>query len=580
MAIHKLPQEVALKIAAGEVVERPVSVVKEALENSLDANSKRVQVTLKDGGKTSIVIEDNGSGIVWDEMPLVVTRYATSKISTIEDLNKIKTLGYRGEAIASIAAVSRVDLRSKISGATEGGLLKAEAGEITCHEKIPWKEGTRLQVDDLFFNFPARKKFLRSNLSELRKISSVVRDYAVAYPEVAFSLYHNGNKNFETDGRGERHYILSLLWGVSPEIRSTVVSCGSIELECWWQPTPGRQKNSITSFVNGRNVSDPLIRGAASAACKDLSGNWMFFFSLSPELVDVNIHPAKAEIRFRYPSEVFEVVKVASLDLQNRPTKLTLPSFPVSSHLQQQYETIKEREAENLFSRVSSPLIQEETSLHDDVEEMKNILEEKSNFIQNEDSNENETSYFFIAQMRSGYLLFEKEGNLILVDPHAAHERINYEKILSRIKVGDVASQKMTTPLAIPPTLATEVEEYKDALISAGFIFEEEEGQLYLSAFPALPIQEREGPLFLVRTTILTWKSTGSRDIDDVLWRKWATIACKQSVKLTTHCDASEALHLLSALHYCENPSVCPHGRPTTLILDNHQIEQYFGREK
>lgn len=157
----------------------------------------------------------------------------------------------------------------------------------------------------------------------------MVRDYAVAYPSVSFSLYHKGNKTFESLGNGERIKVLQSLWGLAPEIRSTVVQCGSVSLECWWQPTPGRQRNSITTFVNGRSVSDPLIKGAASVACKDLSGNWMLFFSLPADLVDVNIHPAKAEIRFRYPSEIFEVVKAAGQDLQSRATKLfVFPDHP------------------------------------------------------------------------------------------------------------------------------------------------------------------------------------------------------------------------------------------------------------
>ncbi len=573
MAILKLPREVALKIAAGEVVERPVSVVKEALENSLDAHSSRILVTLTEGGKSSIVVEDNGNGILWQEMPLVITRYATSKIATVNDLSNIKTLGYRGEAIASIAAVSRIDLRSKAKGAAEGGLLKAEGGSIVCHEQLPWKEGTRLQVDDLFFNFPARKKFLRSNLSELRKISALMRDFGAAYPAVLFSLYHNGNKIFETQGTGDRAAVLRSLWGASPETRSTTVSCGSIKLECWWQSTPGRQKNIITSFVNGRIVSDPLIRGAASAACKDFSGNWMFFFTLPPELVDVNIHPAKAEVRFRYPAEIFEAVKAASLDLQNRPTRLSFPSFWkgkelkefVAPHLHQQ-ALLQREEGQDLFSRVSSPELLEEVKIES--------WGEKSVF------SPDESKIFFIAQMAAGYLLFEKNGQLIIMDPHAAHERIEYEKVLSRMKSEQFPSQKLNPPLLIPPTLASEVEEYGVELEKAGFIFEIEEGQSMLSASPALPIEGREGPLFLLRTAILTWNETGSRAIDDVIWKKWATIACKRAVKLTTHCNAAEALHLYAALQFCENPSVCPHGRPTTLVLDKYEIEQFFGREK
>ncbi len=588
MGICKLSKEIALKIAAGEVVERPVSVVKEAIENSLDAEASRILITLMEGGKTSIVVEDDGVGITWEDMSLLLTRYATSKISSLEDLSHIGTLGYRGEALASIASVSCIDIRSKARGAEIGGFLQAEGGTITCLDQLPWKEGTRVQVENLFFNFPARKKFLRSSLAELKRISTVVRDYAVAYPSVSFSLYHKGNKTFESLGNGERIKVLQSLWGLAPEIRSTVVQCGSVSLECWWQSTPGRQRNSITTFVNGRSVSDPLIKGAASVACKDLSGNWMLFFSLPADLVDVNIHPAKAEIRFRYPSEIFEVVKAAGQDLQSRATKLfVFPDYPAMLGEDNKRDVPLPHSytpcmlaPDNFFTRVSSPgdVLKIKTGSDssisslssDDVETERKFLDDFSS----------RSQVRFISQMASGYLLFEHNGALTLMDPHAAHERVKYEEIVRQIAEHGVVSQKLAPSLPIPPSLATDATEYLDKLREAGFSFETENGQLLLSSAPDLQIEGGSGPLFLLRTAILMWQETGSRSIDDVLWRKWATAACKKAVKITTRCSPQEALHLWASLHLCSNPAVCPHGRPTTLTLEELQIEQYFGREK
>ncbi|NLB84429.1 MAG: DNA mismatch repair protein MutL, partial [Synergistaceae bacterium] len=327
MKITLLPEEVFSRIAAGEVVERPISVVKEAVENSLDGGATEIKVSLFEGGKMRIVVEDNGRGIPFEELPLAAAPHATSKLRTIEELEAVSSLGFRGEALASISAVSRFELRSRAEGEESGGLLKVEGGKQLLHTPIPCRPGTRLSVEDLFYNLPARRKFLKSAAAESRRVFSFLRDMAVAYPGVAFSEESDGKEGFSSTGNGSREDVLRLLWGGEGEIRRCDTASAHLSLESWFLPCPGRSRSTAVTFVNGRSVNDPLLRGAAGSLCRTLVGNWVFFFTLPADLLDVNIHPAKWEIRFRYPGEVYDTVQQAVLNLSGSAPSLAPESF-------------------------------------------------------------------------------------------------------------------------------------------------------------------------------------------------------------------------------------------------------------
>ena len=620
MMIKLLPEDVWSKIAAGEVVERPCSVVKELVENSIDIGAKRIRVSLWDGGKARIVAEDDGGGIQFEDLPLAVAQHATSKLSTAEDLSSIYTLGYRGEAIASIASVSKLEIRS-CPGNESGGLIRVNEGKVTEHVKIACSKGTRIQVDDLFCNIPARKKFLKASLSELRRCSIILRDYALAWPGISFSLLNDGKSLFITDGNGDRKRALSQIWGDSPESITVQTTSGNLSLECWHQPFPLRGRNEISAFVNGRAVNDPIIRAAVSNACKELSGNWALFITIDPSLIDVNIHPAKAEIRFRYTGEVFDSIKEASEILSGKPAKLIYMGAKNDEY--KNASGIRPKpgsrdnisfysRSQNLFSRTASSFDDTESaaeknnvkswnfneegeqtpvpsghhrkppSLRDTDEETKRLAQlEKPRWLPAYPFEKGAVKgggpdVEFVSQLSSGYLIFETSSSIVIMDPHAAHERIMFEKIMEEFGNG-AKSQTLICPEPLQPTLALQVQEQEKELRSVGFCFKEEDG-IYVTGIPFV-LGNTFSPLSLLRATLAVWSDNGNeKKLDEQLMARWAEIACKSSVKLTNELHTDEALEIWKKLHMCKQPYSCPHGRPTILKMELTELGKHFGR--
>ncbi|MGI6784361.1 MAG: DNA mismatch repair endonuclease MutL [Aminivibrio sp.] len=556
------------------MVERPASVVKEAVENSVDAGATEVRVSVFEGGKVRLTVEDNGEGMAFGDLPLAVSRHATSKISSVEELGRLNTLGFRGEALPSIAAVSRLEIRSRREGDDEGGLLRVEGGSRVLHTPISCRKGTWLSVEDLFYTLPARKKFMKSALSEGRRISALIRDFAAAYPSVAFYENRDGKDGFSTPGDGDREGVLRILWGRDADLRGCEAAATNLKLECWWAPFPGKTRSQVSSFVNGRVVNDSVIRGAAGSICRSYPGNWMFLFTLDPELLDANIHPAKAEVRFRYPGEVFDTIQQAVLKLSGdlpvlpagtggafspKPS-INLPFSPPPAAARRGggsgwsfREGPEERRGDELFGRVGS---------------------EPPPFAP-EAEGEN---FRFLGQIASGYLVFETEDGLAVMDPHAAHERIGFERT-ERLAGEAIVTQKCAVPLPVPPSLSLEAHEHKEELEKLGFAFLEEDGLLSLTAYPSLPGGVAEDPVRLIRTILLDWSGEGRASLEEILWKKLATIACGLSVKLGDRISPSEALALWRNLLECRSPWNCPHGRPTALSLTAKRLESYFGRE-
>lgn len=589
LRINLLPEEVWGRIAAGEVVERPASAVKELVENSLDIGARRVTVLLWDGGKSRIVVEDDGAGIPFDELPLAIAQHATSKLATTDDLNAILTLGYRGEALASIAAVSEIEIRSRFAE-HEGGLIRASEGKISEHISTACAAGTRVQIDNLFFNLPARRKFMKTAISELRRATNVIRDYAFAWVGVSFGLMHDGKRIFTTDGNGDRRRTLSQFWGSSPEPRMVEVSAGNLKLECWHQFFPGRGRNEVSAFVNGRSVNDPLIRGAVSSFGKELSGNWALFFTISPSLIDVNIHPAKAEIRFRHTGEVFEALKNASEAL-NAPLSMKIPRLNYEGGVQKfnlQHGDAKplylnrrdlkiQESGERLFSRVS-PVTPEKFGIppeNNPFDVSNNLINEEPK--QNFSLEEKKPDAEYLSQSKTGYLIFETESSFVLMDPHAAHERITYERIKNLSKVG-FRVQNLLLSEAVPPTLSVELRERENELRRLGFDFGEDDGALSVVGIP--DVLSDVPPLQALRAAVSSLNDGGEGNIDELLAARWATLACKSSVKLTQKLCGEEAIELWRLLMKCEQPFTCPHGRPTLLTMDNSELTKHFGRSE
>lgn len=574
-AIMALPENVWSRIAAGEVVERPASAVKELTENALDAGAGRISVALSDGGRLRIIVSDNGEGIAYDELPLALMYHATSKLREISDLERISTLGYRGEALASLAAVADVEIRSRRANDAEGGLIRTHDGKITEHLRINCIQGTRVQISDLFSGLPARRKFLKSASGELRRSAVFIREYAVCNPSVSFMLEHDGKEIFSTDGSGERQKVLAKIWPEGAEIQPVNIQSQHMTLECWFQSRAGISgRGDIMSFVNGRAVNDPVIKSAVSAAGRELAGNWALFFTIEPSLVDVNIHPAKAEVRFRYPDEIYSLLHNAVKSLGSpayipgitaesikSPVKITLSAVKITPSARTQ--TPQTRSGWN-FHDSEQRISGAKTSGHEE-----NIFAEIEN-----DTGE---SVSFMGQNSGGYLVYDTHEGLVIIDPHAAHERINYERIKSSAEKSQNV-QKLLMPVILHPTLALEAAEFETALKDSGFELENTESGVEMKSVPSIGSVDFE-PEALLRASLRALKNNHDGDTRNILWRTWATMACKASVKLTTRLTHDEALTLWRSLHECEQPYVCPHGRPVMIELKNDDLLKRFGRE-
>ena len=568
-AIMALPENVWSRIAAGEVVERPASAVKELTENALDAGANRISVALSDGGRLRIIVSDNGEGIAYDELPLALMYHATSKLREISDLERISTLGYRGEALASLAAVADVEIRSRKANDTEGGLIRTHDGKITEHIRVNCMQGTRVQISDLFSGLPARRKFLKSASGELRRAAVFIREYAVCNPSVSFMLEHDGKEIFSTDGSGERQKVLAKIWPEGAEIQPINVQSQHMSLECWFQSRAGISgRGDVMSFVNGRAVNDPVIKSAVATAARELAGNWALFFTLEPSLVDVNIHPSKAEVRFRYADEIYSLLHSAVKSLGSPAYIPEIVSgsakSPVKITPSQKTQTPQTRSGWNFHdseSRIINP---------------KNYGHEEDNIFA-EIENDTVESVAFMGQNSGGYLVYDTPEGLVIIDPHAAHERINYERIKSSAEKSQNV-QKLLVPVILHPTLALEAAEFETALKDSGFELENTEAGVEMKAVPAIGSVDFE-PEALLRASLRALKNNHDGDTRNILWRTWATMACKASVKLTTKLTHDEALTLWRSLHECEQPFVCPHGRPVMIELKNDDLLKRFGRE-
>ena len=573
--IKRLAPDISTRIAAGEVIERPSSVAKELIENSLDAGAKSISIYTEQGGKSSFVIEDDGCGIAYDELPLAVERYATSKISSLDDLENISTLGYRGEALASVAAVSHMEIRSRAAGSETGGLLRCEAGRITLHTETPAKPGTRIQIDDLFFNLPARRKFLKSSSAELRRIIQIVNDYALIHPDVSFRVQEGGRKVLEYGGAASIEECVERRFGKQTKIFRSASSNGPISARLWWNPIPDSRRVVVMLFVNGRRVQDAAVRAALTAAEGAAYGEWAVLIDLPPRDVDVNIHPTKEEIRFRKSQEIFKIVydnakavyaQRHSITSGGVPQSSAIPSHALPSFEPRSVSFAPSGEAWNLVtkkplpsyaSRVASPAQSIFFPSEADMAETQQTPAKR-----------------YIGQSAEGFLIFDFPDALAIMDPHAAHERILFEEICESFK-DNVVAQKLAVPMEIPAAVQPEAALYEKELASLGF---ETDGRM-VTAVPAIRGKGHLSPVDMLRSAlrgIETERDETKRDRE--VWWRMARLACRDAVKLGRRFEPEEAAELLARLERCETPYTCPHGRPTVFIIENKKLRDWFER--
>ena len=599
--IARLPDLLISQIAAGEVVERPASVLKELLENSLDAGSRAIQVHLEEGGVKLIRITDDGCGIAKDELALALTRHATSKITTLDDLERVGTLGFRGEALASVASVARLTLTSRERGASHAWKLRGEPGAEP--EPAALMAGTVVEMRDLYFNTPARRKFLKSESTEFAHCADAVRRLALTRPDVAISLTHNGRSLFQLAPADAGRRIADILGEeFIGAARLIEAASGPLTLTGFAiDPTRATDtKDGQHVFVNGRFVRDKIIGHTLREAYRDvLHGSRQpavcLFLNIDPALVDVNVHPAKTEVRFRDSRAVHQFVfhavqrtlaapvqaaaapSLASAESAAPSAAWSPPAPPPAYHQPEQPRQASLGVAEPAaaaylaFARAAQSIGQPSVARSETAPQFQPV-----------ESAQNETPPlgYALAQLHGIYILAQNTRGLILVDMHAAHERILYEMLKRAFDNRQIATQNLLIPavFSADPLDIAAVEEHAEALRDLGFdIAPLGPNQLGVRSVPALLQSGDPAALALsligeLREHGITQLATAHRN--ELL----ATMACHGAVRARRQLTVPEMNALLRQMEETERAGQCNHGRPTWTALTLDQLDKLFLR--
>ena len=579
MPIQILADEVASQIAAGEVVERPASVVKELLENALDAGARQVTVQIGDAGRRLIEIADDGSGIPAHELALAVARHATSKLRSASDLFHITTLGFRGEALASIASVSHFTLVSKTLQAETGARLRVSGGTVGLTEQSGGPAGTSVRVEDLFFNVPARLKFLKRDQTERQQIDGLVTRYALAYPSVRFHLFHDGRPTLQTSGNGDRREVLAGLYGVEVARQMLEVSFeqGGASVEGYVSPVALTRSNrrDMTFFVNGRWVQDPSLSAALLQAYHTLLmvGRYplaVLFVSLEPEEVDVNVHPAKAEVRFRNPDAVFSLLQRAAR--RSLLAYSPVPAVAPASTWQRPDQAQEIDPAWGMAAELGS------ASGEEGGEALDAPISPVGGEIQPNLPSGHLPLLRLVGQVGAAYLVAEGPDGLYLIDQHAAHERVLFERMMSQ-RGGPIPSQALLEPAVIHllPAQAILLAGQEALLEKLGFDLEPFGPSTYrVRALPAL--LAGADPTAAVRVVVEDFEEDEAPLQAEIEAKVIARVCKRAAVKAGQVLSVEEQRGLLRDLETTQSPRTCPHGRPTMIHLSVDLVERQFGR--
>jgi DNA mismatch repair protein MutL len=604
MSIQVLPAEVSAKIAAGEVVERPASVVKELVENAIDAGATEIKVEIRQGGVRLMRVMDDGCGIPSDEVELAFARHSTSKLESASDLTRISTLGFRGEALASIAAVARVTLVSRTAQEPVGTQVKLENGAIVGREGKGCPQGTIVTVENLFYNVPARLKFLRREATEAGHISQLVSRLAMAYPELRFSLLTDGRLAFQSTGSGKLYDVLLKVYGLEAAQQMLPVEGGELRSEGdksgirvhGYVSSPSLHRSNrqyLAFFVNRRWVQDRSLSYAASEAYHTLlpTGRYpiaVLNVDLEPAEVDVNVHPTKREVRFRRGNDVFATVQKAVRraltessplpTVASRPHPVGLPGAAPSVWGQPrrltgiggerrpvgQLAMEIQRTAEDGLPTTATPQLRPKLP-------MLRVL----------------------GQLGQTYIIAEGPGGMYLIDQHTAHERVLYERFTAERARMAVASQQLLTPLPLEltPRQQAAMTEHLEALTELGFEIEPFGGETYL--LRAVPATFERGPSTTLRRG--SGQGSGRGDIGQAVAeildelaeedigatqeeKALISVVCHSAVRAGQTLSTEEMRDLVRQLEETSLPHTCPHGRPTMIHLSAEQLAREFGR--
>ena len=584
MPIKILSEEVASQIAAGEVIERPASVVKELVENSIDAGSTRIDVNIQEAGKALIEVSDNGVGIPPDEVSIALSRHSTSKISSADDLFHISTLGFRGEALASIASVSRMQITSCSVDETYGVTVFADSGKISNIQKVGNPVGTVISVEGLFYNVPARLKFLKTDSTEKRHISNLLTKFGLAYPNIRFQLKQDGKLVFSTSGNGDRREILSSIYDIDISRQLLEISYheNKIYTSGFISPLNITRSNrrEIIFYVNGRWVQDISLSTAVIQAYKNMImvGRYpivLIFIEIDPTLVDVNVHPTKAEVRFSEPNVMFSNVQRAVK--RGLLSYGDIPRFTENVwHINTQKTNILDRD----IGVNDAPNDQEKG---DEGHTAEGNGQESTAF---SDRQPTDSSIPFnipilraVGQIGATYIVAEGPDGLYLIDQHAAHERILFEKILNE-RGEKIASQDLLEGevIHLSPQDAQILEERIELLNDVGFNIENfGQNAFIIRAVPAFI--KSSNPKAVIISAIEDIEAEKSPLETDMEEKIIAGICKKIAIKGGQILSDSEQKALIRDLEACQAPRTCPHGRPTMIHLSVDLLERQFGRK-
>lgn len=655
--IQLLDQKTIDNIAAGEVIERPASVVKELVENAVDANANAITVEIKDGGMTLIRVTDNGIGIPKDQVKTAFLRHATSKIRSVEDLLSVSSLGFRGEALSSISAVAQVELVTKTAESFSGVSYKIYGGEEEAFDDIGAPDGTTFLVKNLFYNTPARRKFLKSATTEAGYVEQMMVHIALSHPEISFKFIHNNKNKIYTSGNGKVKDIIYHIYGRDVAGALIPVQAQSEDVKVTGfvaKPYVSRgNRNYESYFINGRYIKSSIIYKSIEEGYRTFTMKHRYpfvclDFKINQELLDVNVHPTKMEIRFRNGREIYELVvdtvREALLQkdlvqdvLRETPKKKEQPKtkevkkpepFEVNrrkeetqkmdqtmkdfaqmrqSQTNQQGQGVQQIEkssiAANSIGHRAKPEGMKQDRLKSESSQTakkptyaglnyntqkKEFPQYKTDELSSNQMTLREDPVFsvqarpdrkILGQLFKTYWLIEYEDQLFIMDQHAAHEKVNYERLMKNFKEKEIYSQRLEPPMVVTVSMmeAEALERYKDAFAGLGFTIESFGGNEYcIREVPANLYGIGERDLFMELLDAVS-QENGTMDTE-VIASKIATMACKMSIKGNQRVSLMEVEHLLDELMKLENPYQCPHGRPTIIKMSKYEIDKKFKR--
>ncbi|MEG1144815.1 MAG: DNA mismatch repair endonuclease MutL [Clostridium sp.] len=610
--IKVLDQSTINQIAAGEVIERPASVIKELLENAIDAKATAVTVETKDGGTTMIRVTDNGCGIHREEIPMAFLRHATSKIQTVEDLFTVSSLGFRGEALSSIAAVSQVELITKTDDSISGSRYQIEGGEEKGFEEVGAPEGTTFIARNIFYNTPARRKFLKTAMTEGAHVADLVEKIALSHPEVSIRLIQNNQNKLHTSGNHNLKDIIYAIFGREIAGNLLPVEIGEPPVSVTGyvgKPLIARgNRNFENYFINGRYIKSSLINKAIEDAYKPFMMQHkypftMLYFTIDPTFLDVNVHPAKMELRFRDGEMIYKMVyHIVSMALSH---KELIPAVELKSTsdekvlkpviIQEHPEPFERRRMEKQTVSYDS-VIRESKAEYEGKQSEAKQPEPKQPELKQPEPKQLESGqldlfeeklltkparseHILLGQLFDTYWLVEFHDNLYIIDQHAAHEKVLYEKTMASLKSREYTSQILNPPIIL--TLNSSeillLERYMDHFTSIGFEIEAFGGKEYaVRAVPANLFSIAKKDLLMDMIDHLS--DNLEQGDSNLINEKIASMSCKAAVKGNHRMSALEADQLIDQLLKLENPYACPHGRPTIISMSKYELEKKFKR--